>query len=215
MELTNPWPDGWRLAPLAAAMLLPLCRWRGARRKRGRLHRPGGDRSCGGGLYRGRRRHPRRPAQRSRPAAAAGRLRSAIGGGVARHCAQLGGGSNAPAPENWRIFIAVDSGGGNAPSARPAPPAIKRGDALTIVVRGRGFSVQQSGEAMENGAVGEWIFRTDRAQGRTAARPDRTPRSCGHPGKLKISLHPLKAASRGPFCQLQSHQGYTPCLLSN
>ena len=25
MELSNPWTDGWRLAPLALTMLLPLC----------------------------------------------------------------------------------------------------------------------------------------------------------------------------------------------
>ena len=58
-----------------------------------------------------------------------------------------------PAANGWRIFIAT----------RPLPQAIqpqrvvKRGDPVTVLVRGRGFSVQQTGEAMENGAVGDWI----------------------------------------------------------
>ncbi|MEQ5788051.1 flagella basal body P-ring formation protein FlgA [Erythrobacter sp. NFXS35] len=79
-----------------------------------------------------------------------------------------------PGPDTWRVFVAVDGAGGSAASNRPAPPAIKRGDALTIQVRGRGFSVQQQGEAMENGAVGEWIFvRTARKAEALRARIER------------------------------------------
>lgn len=60
-----------------------------------------------------------------------------------------------PGPTPWRVFVAI-SPAQNAATPRPAP-AVKRGDALTIVVRGRGFSVQQPGEAMEAGAIGDWI----------------------------------------------------------
>jgi len=68
--------------------------------------------------------------------------------------------------------VAVTDGGGTS-SARSAP-AIKRGDALTIMVRGRGFSVQQAGEAMEDGAVGDWIFvRTARKAEPLRARIER------------------------------------------
>lgn len=76
-----------------------------------------------------------------------------------------------PGPEAWRIFVAVDGGaGGGAATA----PAVKRGDALTIMVRGRGFSVQQQGEAMESGAVGDWIFvRTARKAESLRARIER------------------------------------------
>lgn len=68
-------------------------------------------------------------------------------------------------PTPWRVFVAI-SPAQNASAPRPAP-AVKRGDAITIMVRGRGFSVQQPGEAMEAGAVGDWIeVRTVRkAQG--------------------------------------------------
>jgi flagella basal body P-ring formation protein FlgA len=75
-----------------------------------------------------------------------------------------------PDAGGWRIFVAV-----TPPIAAAAvPPAIKRGDALTIMVRGRGFSVQQSGEAIESGAVGEWIFvRTARKGEPLRARIER------------------------------------------
>ncbi|MBI1402530.1 MAG: hypothetical protein GC147_04895 [Porphyrobacter sp.] len=77
-----------------------------------------------------------------------------------------------PGPQAWRIFVAVDGAAGAAEA--PAAPAIKRGDALTVMVRGRGFSVQQAAEAMENGAVGEWIFvRTARKAEPLRARIER------------------------------------------
>ena len=56
----------------------------------------------------------------------------------------------------WRLFVAVS--GNNRQGAAPmAPPAVARGEAITIAVSGQGFSVSQSGEAMEAGAVGAWI----------------------------------------------------------
>lgn len=75
-----------------------------------------------------------------------------------------------PDAGGWRIFVAV-----NPPAAAAvATPVVKRGDALTIMVRGRGFSVQHSGEAMESGAVGEWIFvRTARKAEPLRARIER------------------------------------------
>ena len=62
-----------------------------------------------------------------------------------------------PGPAPWRIFAAI------APADTPgasgtAALAIKRGDAVLIAVRGRGFSVQRPGEAVEGGQVGDWIF---------------------------------------------------------
>ncbi len=53
----------------------------------------------------------------------------------------------------WRLFVPV-SGGQLAPSG---PPAISRGDPVTIAVSGGGFSVSQPGEALEAGATGAWI----------------------------------------------------------
>ncbi|MDD3800077.1 MAG: flagella basal body P-ring formation protein FlgA [Novosphingobium sp.] len=59
-------------------------------------------------------------------------------------CPQRGG---------WKIYVRVLGA-----SAGPvAAPAVERGDAVTVTLRGPGFSVSQSAEALEGGAVGEWI----------------------------------------------------------
>lgn len=59
-----------------------------------------------------------------------------------------------PDAGGWRLFVAIS---GNARQAAAAPPAIARGEAVTITVAGEGFSVAQSGEAMDSGALGAWI----------------------------------------------------------
>lgn len=80
----------------------------------------------------------------------------------------------------WRIFVATRRAERAAPVRAPAalniapPPLIKRGDPITVVVRGRGFTVQQAGEAMENGAIGDWIVvRTARQAEPVRARIER------------------------------------------
>jgi flagella basal body P-ring formation protein FlgA len=76
-------------------------------------------------------------------------------------------------PTPWRVFVAISPPPGGGATARPAP-AIKRGEAITILVRGRGFTVQQPGEAMEAGAVGDWIeVRTARKAQALRARIER------------------------------------------
>lgn len=63
-----------------------------------------------------------------------------------------------PDAGGWRLFVAVGGANRQGTAAAPAaPPAIARGDALTIAVAGEGFSVSQAGEAMESGAIGGWI----------------------------------------------------------
>ena len=77
-----------------------------------------------------------------------------------------------PAAQGWRIFIATKPEPRALVSAQPQ--IIKRGDPITVVVRGRGFSVQQSGEAMDNGRVGDWIgIRTTRKGDPVRARIER------------------------------------------
>ncbi len=73
-------------------------------------------------------------------------------------------------PENWRIFIATRP----APQSATDAPIVSRGDPVTVQVRGRGFSVQQTGEAMDNGAMGDWIgVRTSRDATPIRARIER------------------------------------------
>lgn len=61
-------------------------------------------------------------------------------------------------PGGWRLFVALSGGGQSAAAALViGPPVIAKGDAVTIVVRGDGYSVSQGGEALEPGAPGAWI----------------------------------------------------------
>jgi len=73
-------------------------------------------------------------------------------------------------PESWRIFVATRPG----PQSIAAAPIVNRGDPITVQVRGRGFSVQQTGEAMDNGGIGDWIaIRTTRDATPIRARIER------------------------------------------
>ena len=61
--------------------------------------------------------------------------------------------------EGWRIYVAVD-GGSNHPSRVPqqyGEAIVKRGENVSILVRGRGFTLTRQGSAVEDGARGEWI----------------------------------------------------------
>ena len=81
-----------------------------------------------------------------------------------------------PGPTPWRIFVATRPATQSLAARAQAPqtPQIKRGDPITVVVRGRGFTVQQAGEAMENGRVGDWIgIRTARKAEPVRARIER------------------------------------------
>lgn len=62
-----------------------------------------------------------------------------------------------PDPGGWRLFVAVAGNNSRQGAAAAEPPAVARGEALTISVQGDGFTVSQSGEAMEAGPVGAWI----------------------------------------------------------
>jgi flagella basal body P-ring formation protein FlgA len=61
-------------------------------------------------------------------------------------CPQAGG---------WKLYVRTI--GQSAGQGASAGPAIKRGDVVTVTVKARGFSVSQDGQALENGAVGDWI----------------------------------------------------------
>lgn len=56
-------------------------------------------------------------------------------------------------PGGWRIFVPLV----RSIKASPAAELIGRGDQVSIVLDGRGFSVTQTGEAMEAGGEGDWI----------------------------------------------------------
>jgi len=58
-----------------------------------------------------------------------------------------------PDAGGWRIFVPLALGG----SQQAGPDVVGRGEGVTITVRGAGFTLSRQGEALESGAVGEWI----------------------------------------------------------
>lgn len=58
-----------------------------------------------------------------------------------------------PDAGGWRIFVPLKSGG----SQQAGPDVVGRGEMVTISIRGPGFTLSRQGEALEGGAVGEWI----------------------------------------------------------
>lgn len=62
-----------------------------------------------------------------------------------------------PDPGGWQLFVPVMVSGPNGQPAIAAAPVVNRGDAVSLSVAGRGFSVSRPAEALEAGAVGAWI----------------------------------------------------------
>lgn len=58
-----------------------------------------------------------------------------------------------PDQGGWRLFVPLSAGGSQA----AGPDVVSRGDMVSITVRGSGFSLSRQGEALEAGAVGDWI----------------------------------------------------------
>jgi flagella basal body P-ring formation protein FlgA len=172
MDTTPSRIEGWRLCPLVLPMLLPLCDPAAEAQARGGTDPAAIDRAVAQftGAAIG--------APGGARVASDPRLQLAACGGplaVSWHTpARTAVAVECPGPTAWRIFVAIAPAQGPGAARAAAAPAVKRGDALTIMVRGRGFSVQQPGEAMEAGAVGEWIFvRTARKAEPIRARIER------------------------------------------
>jgi flagella basal body P-ring formation protein FlgA len=83
----------------------------------------------------------------------------------------------------WRIFVPVKA----APvAAARVENAINRGDAIAIAITGEGFSVSQPGEALESGAVGDWIRVRPATGARTQAEPMRA--RIERPGLVSLAM---------------------------
>jgi flagellar basal body P-ring formation protein FlgA len=170
--------DGWRLSPLALPMLLPLCD--PSAQARGVTDPAAIDQAVAAftGAAIGVPGGARAASDRRLQLAACAAPLAISWHTAARTAVQV----ECPGPDSWRIFVAINpaagagtgTGAAGFAGAPRAAAAVKRGDALTIMVRGRGFSVQQPGEAMEGGAVGDWIFvRTSRKAEGLRARIER------------------------------------------
>ena len=84
-----------------------------------------------------------------------------------------------PVPGGWHIYAAVRALGGG-------PVAVARGEAVTISVTGDGFSVSQSGEAVDSGAIGDWI--RVRAAKDSGPRGDAIRARILRPGEVEVPL---------------------------
>lgn len=76
----------------------------------------------------------------------------------------------------WRLFVpvmAAATGGSPAASSAAGAPAVSRGDAVSLSVTGRGFAVSRPAEALEAGAVGDWIRVRPVTERRFAEEPVR------------------------------------------
>lgn len=60
---------------------------------------------------------------------------------------------------NWRVYVPVAGAGPvTTPTGDPgAVPIVRRGDEVTMIVTGDGFTISRSAEALEPGALGQWI----------------------------------------------------------
>ncbi len=174
LDTTSSWLDGWRLTPLALPMLLPLCD--PSAEARGVTDPAAIDQAVAAftGATTGVPGGARAPTDRRLQLAACAAPLGISWHTAARTAVQV----ECTGPYNWRIFVAINpAAAASATGVTGAPKAaaaVKRGDALIIMVRGRGFSVQQPGEALEAGAVGDWIFvRTSRKAEALRARIER------------------------------------------
>ncbi len=99
-------------------------------------------------------------------------------------CADAGG---------WRLFVPVRLAD-PVPSDRApaAPEAVHRGDAVSIAVRGEGFTVSQPGEALEGGPVGAWIrvrpLAGSTSRSASRARPSEMRARIVRPGLVEVPL---------------------------
>ncbi|HTM95196.1 MAG TPA: flagella basal body P-ring formation protein FlgA [Croceibacterium sp.] len=55
-------------------------------------------------------------------------------------------------PGIWKIYVRTAG-----PAAALAVAGVKRGQPVSMSVRGTGFSVSQTAQALEDGAVGDWV----------------------------------------------------------
>jgi len=86
-----------------------------------------------------------------------------------------------PDAGGWHIFVAAVTGP-RAVASTPVAPVVERGQAVTVAVTGEGFSVSQTGEALESGAIGAWI------KVRTQAKGDPIQAKVVRPGIVEVAV---------------------------
>jgi flagella basal body P-ring formation protein FlgA len=92
-----------------------------------------------------------------------------------------------PDAGGWRLFVPV-RGASSPVSGAPAAgvAAVARGEEVTVAITGDGFTVSQSGEALEAGIVGDWIRVSPVKDGKSASEPIRA--QVVRPGLVAVLL---------------------------
>lgn len=95
-----------------------------------------------------------------------------------------------PGYQGWRVYVPLvaesvkTSGPAQKSEIAPRPrPIVSRGDKVSITVQGAGFSVTQSGEALEEGTQGAWI------RVRPPGKADTISAQVTGPGRVSIPLN--------------------------
>lgn len=75
----------------------------------------------------------------------------------------------------WTLFVPVMAAQipATPPSGGPGALAVSRGDTVSLAITGRGFAVSRAAEALEAGAVGDWIRVRPVTERRHAEQPVR------------------------------------------
>ncbi len=87
-----------------------------------------------------------------------------------------------PDAAGWHIYVPVR----NPASRSPGVAAVSRGEEVTVAITGDGFTVSQSGEALESGVVGDWIRVSPAKDGKTGNDPIRA--QIVRPGLVAVLL---------------------------
>lgn len=87
-----------------------------------------------------------------------------------------------PDAGGWHVFVAVR----NSASPSSGMAAVARGEEVTVAITGDGFTVSQSGEALESGVVGDWIRVSPVKDGKTGNEPIRA--QIVRPGLVSVLL---------------------------
>ncbi len=84
-----------------------------------------------------------------------------------------------PVAGGWRLFVPI----AGTSAAAAAEPVVARGEAVSIAIQGSGFTVSRQGEALDAGAVGEWIRVRPTGEKRDTVRA-----RVIQPGKVALQL---------------------------
>ncbi|MFV0643429.1 MAG: flagella basal body P-ring formation protein FlgA [Sphingomonadaceae bacterium] len=93
-----------------------------------------------------------------------------------------------PTAGSWRIFVPlVPVSAKEAASGDSSPVMVARGETVTLIAKGNGFSLTRQAEALQSGTAGDWISIRPLGTGRKARETMRA--RILSPGTVSITTH--------------------------